>query len=106
MNCRSQALLAGSVDHRVSLPQIKEFVIAGGGDLQFLLLGGAQDGGSDVRYGSLKTGQGNPDRASVRELFEILQDLDDQLMVFPLAAVRQIILRHGLEVSAGLAVVS
>ena len=89
----------GSVGE-LGLPDVEELVIAGGGDGDFLLAGGAAEGGADVFFGVGEFGEGDFECGAFGEVLDIVEQLGDDLFVFAVAAFGDVGLEDGFEPDA------
>ena len=67
------------------LPDVEELGVAGGGDGEVMLSGGAAEGGADVFLGVGELGEGNFERGAFFELVDVLEKLRDDEFVLAVA---------------------
>src|SRR5690242_13618903 len=79
------------------VPDVQEFGVTGGGHGMAVLPSGAIQRGTNLGLARGQFAQGHLERGAVVELVQVPQDGGDDFLVFSMAALRHVDLRHGLE---------
>src|SRR5579864_9284803 len=79
------------------VPDVKELAVTSGGNDLPIFASGAIQRRTNLGLALRQSAQGHFDSSTLRQLVQVLQDGGHDLLMFSMAALRDVNLRHGLE---------